>query len=345
MTLPITVTPTEPVASFGSQIPQSGTVLSFPEMLGAIFQQSVGEVPTDECDLGGDDCPRAAEEAAETPQPDSDGDDAISEFAGMPPSENPPFISAVAPELLPPSPEPRPWATDPPARVEEEVAVTPPTTVAVEMVVSDRVVSDPSAPTRVPEETVEPSISGTKSRVEPLSSQVAESRSVEESGAVPEPSRGPVTDPVSEERGAPDSDRFWQQSDGATGRTDGTGAPMRPGSGPQSLSTQTVERITQWLEQVELGRSDSRLSVELADPDGDFLVRLAMRHGRLEMMVTREGGEVPLQLLRDLDDALTRHGFDVASEEQGRDDTNHRRRRSRGGDPDFENELEARRRE
>src|SRR5690606_41790555 len=69
------------------------------------------------------------------------------------------------------------------------------------------------------------------------------------------------------------------------------------------------------------GSEPTTIALELPDPDGDLLVRVGLRDGRLELNVVRPGGEAPTWLVDQLDEALARHGFEMAGDRHRREDT------------------------
>lgn len=72
-----------------------------------------------------------------------------------------------------------------------------------------------------------------------------------------------------------------------------------------------IDRIEEWLEQTG-GVEPTTISLELPDPDGDLLVRVALRDGQLELSVIRADGEAPAWFIDRLEEALTGHGFEMA---------------------------------
>lgn len=80
----------------------------------------------------------------------------------------------------------------------------------------------------------------------------------------------------------------------------------------RAAMAEVVDRLREWADSVDDARQPDSISLKLADPDGEVLIRLAMRDGRLELNVTRPGGEAPAWLSDQLDDALSRHGFDLS---------------------------------
>src|SRR5690606_2013814 len=81
-----------------------------------------------------------------------------------------------------------------------------------------------------------------------------------------------------------------------------------------------IDRIEEWLEQTG-GVEPTTISLELPDPDGELVVRVALRDGQLELSVIRADGEAPDWFIDRLEEALTAHGFEMAGDRQRRSDT------------------------
>lgn len=108
--------------------------------------------------------------------------------------------------------------------------------------------------------------------------------------------------------------------DPATAPSQATSSPFAPAaSAPvdRASAAEVIDMIQEWAERVDRGTHPESISIEMPDPDGDYLIRLAMRDGRLEMNITRAGSEAPTWLIDQLDEALARHGFDRTDDEKG----------------------------
>lgn len=110
---------------------------------------------------------------------------------------------------------------------------------------------------------------------------------------------------------------------------DATPVASGPSAGSETGNAADVARadlesvivgIEEWLERTG-GAEPTTISVELPDPDGDLLVRVALRDGRLELDVVRPGGDPPTWLIDQLDEALARHGFEMADDRRRQPDT------------------------
>lgn len=80
-------------------------------------------------------------------------------------------------------------------------------------------------------------------------------------------------------------------------------------------SAALIERLVEWAERAESGKQTDSISLRLADADGEMMVRLAVREGRLELNVTRPGGENLSWLTEQFGDALAERGFEMADRE------------------------------
>lgn len=109
----------------------------------------------------------------------------------------------------------------------------------------------------------------------------------------------------------------------------------------RAAMAEVIDRLREWADRVKNARQPDSISLKLAEPDGDVLIKLAMRDGRLELNVTRPGGEAPSWLTDQLDDALARHGFDLSG---GDPETGHTDARWDGGNhkPDRRSGSQAR---
>lgn len=76
-----------------------------------------------------------------------------------------------------------------------------------------------------------------------------------------------------------------------------------------------VDRIEEWLERTG-GAEPTTIALELPDPDGDLVVKVGLRDGMIHLNVIRPGGEAPTWLVDRLDEALARHGFEMAGDDR-----------------------------
>lgn len=78
-------------------------------------------------------------------------------------------------------------------------------------------------------------------------------------------------------------------------------------------ASRVIDRVEEWLERTG-GAEPTTISIELPDPEGELVIRVAMRDGHVDLEVIRPGGEPPAWLIDRMEEALARHGFELAGD-------------------------------
>lgn len=324
-----------PILQFVSPIPATSTeangrvVEGFADLIEALLDSLVG---SDEADV-----PEQQPELESDDDTDETDEGAPALFATTPPSATPaaPFLisqqtspesnaAEALPEIQAGSPLAAPVTVD---HIEETQSAKEPTLAVVEdVVISEGVATTPPTAEGEAVDTASHSFGSVDAvtrrpatppptSTDPDMPEELNTAAVEEvTDAEPVDRARPVSPPMEPSR--PEAARSQSSSavEAPAGESGGVADVDLPDLGF------VVDRIEEWMERTG-GSEPTTIALELPDPDGDLLVRVGLRDGRLELNVVRPGGEAPTWLVDQLDEALARHGFEMAGDRHRREDT------------------------